>query len=129
MAKVEADTAVEVNCAFDVGMSLVTIANKPQACFGDGYVELTVKNTGRTEITSLTMVVGGVSGVYNNPKVESSSIVVAGAKQIRENFDANQYGQVRYIRLVPLIDLEGRETICAGSALTIGGQELAACES
>jgi len=105
----------------------------PQICFGGsssaGYLVFTLENQGRKDIKEIGIVIGGESSIYQNASLNGTLIIAGGAMYRNMSYDFDSFGDIKYVRFIPKIDIAGVITPCSGSALQKDAAELRNCTS
>ncbi len=112
---------VDVKCSLDVKMKLLELSDKPQICVGqwgaNSYINFTALNDGAKKIEAIqVMVIGdGTPGVVVNTSVSNSTITIAGAVKISAAYTYSAAGNLKKVRLIPVVEIGGVQTVCAGT--------------
>ncbi|MAG16138.1 hypothetical protein CMO88_03690 [Candidatus Woesearchaeota archaeon] len=132
-ANVEQTTEVEVGCALDVQLKVSEIGGTPQLCYGgsstEGYFEFTLDNQGRKDVKEIGIIIHGQKAIYQNSTLNNSLIIAGGAHYRNLSFNFDTYGDVKYVRFIPKIDISGVTTPCSGSSLQKDAAEIRNCSS
>ena len=103
-------------------------------CYGgggsEGYIQATLKNTGKKAIVSTDVSVIGESGlVYNNDTLNASNIDPGLATFMNITYDYTTYGKVAQIRFIPNILVRAVETQCATRGLERDSVDILNCSA
>ena len=104
----------------DVNLKIEMVDEIPQAFYGgtgsDGFIKFTISNIGSCDIDQLIIWVIGEKDT-NIIELKQSSIKV-GYPLIKEiKHDFNSYGNVKKLKFIPKIKVDGSVIICAKNAL------------
>ena len=67
--------------------------------------------------------------IYQNSTLNNSLIIAGGAHYRNLSFNFDTYGDVKYVRFIPKIDISGVTTPCSGSSLQKDAAEIRNCSS
>lgn len=131
--KVQKTADEDLACTLDVDLEVVILSSGVKLCYGgsgtDGYIQATLKNTGKKAIISTDISIIGASGVYNNQSVNSSDIAPGLAMFLNITYDYSTYGKVEQIRFIPKIVVRGVETLCATRGLERDQEDILNCSA
>lgn len=132
--KVQQTADEDVACTLDVAMDVVKLTSGVKLCFGgsssDGYIQATLKNTGKKAITSTDVSIIGATGqVFNNESINASDIDPGLATFMNITYDYTTYGKIEQIRFVPNILVRGVETQCATRGLERDQEDILNCSA
>lgn len=96
-------------------INLISVENKPQACYKDSRLQMTLENNGETELSGVMVSVIGKEGIYQGEL--QSTIGVAEIEKLETGYEIG-IGQIMQLRIVPQIS-SGK--LCANKVFKVEG--------
>jgi hypothetical protein len=113
-----AQVQLESKCAADIGLSFSEIAGEKQICFDNkkDIIKLSVENGVNTEVTSLMVNVIGTERAESF-NLEDANIFKAGVYLTDLGYNVAANGEIRQVKIIPLITPFDEEVVCTEQAL------------
>jgi hypothetical protein len=123
-----AQIEIAAQCAVNIGMDFVVLNEKPQACFdrAKSQVFFIVENGPQIPVEGLLLRVIGQNEVLTQ-EVPDSEIEKVGTILKYIPYNANEFGDVRQIRLTPKITLYDQEITCTEQSVEM--ENVGDCEN
>jgi len=122
---------IDLKCSLDVMMKFVEIAGKPQICVHESgensFFKAQIQNMGSKKISSLEITGLGDSGIFSNKSLENSEVGIAEVKNIEVHYSQQSIGSFKKILIVPIVEINGKQTPCTGAGSVLEEENVAAC--
>ena len=115
-------------CAVDVQLKIVALNEKEQICFDrqNNQIFFIAETGPQIDIDGLRMRVIGQDAILVQG-IEESRIERSGTLLKYVQYDLNRYGEIRQVRLIPVITLYEEEITCPEQALIL--EDIRDCET